>query len=60
MGKRIIVVDDTVNKNIMLRVRITPYLDKELERIAEQFECSRSDLVRVVLLNFVENMNQTE
>lgn len=41
----------------MLRVRITPYLDNEMSRIAQQFDCTRSDLVRVVLFNFVEDFS---
>ena len=59
MGK-VITTDTTVNKDIGLRVRITPYLDNELTRIAESYECTRSDLVRVVLINFVETIGQAD
>lgn len=60
MGTKVITTDNTVNKDIMLRVRITPYLDNEMSRIAQQFDCTRSDLVRVVLFNFVEDFSNDE
>lgn len=57
MGKKVVTIDETVNKDIALRVRITPYIDNELTRMAARWECSRSELVRVVLCNFVNEMS---
>lgn len=56
MGKKVVTVDETVNKDIVLRVRITPYIDNELTRMADRWECNRSELARVVLTNFVNEM----
>lgn len=41
------------NKVVLLRVRITPYIDNELTRISTEWDCKRSELVRVVLFNYV-------
>ncbi len=56
MAKKVITADTTVNKDITMVVRLTPYLDNELTRISQQWESSRSELVRVVLLNFVNEV----
>jgi hypothetical protein len=60
MGKKVITSDETVNKDIALRVRITPYIDNELSVLADQWNCTRSDLVRVVLLNFIEEGHEKQ
>lgn len=60
MGKKVITKDTTVNKDITMVVRLTPYLDNELTRISQQFDSSRSELVRVVLMNFVNEISGDE
>lgn len=56
--KKICTVDESVNKDVILRVRLSPHLDNELTRYADKWECKRSELVRVVLLNFINEMEE--
>lgn len=44
----------------MLRVRITPYIDNELNRLSDKWGCTRSDLARVMLLNSLRLINENE
>lgn len=59
-SKKVITLDTSVNKDIMLRVRITPYIDNELNRLSDKWGCTKSDLVRVMLLNSLELINEIE
>ena len=59
-SKKVITLDTSVNKDIMLRVRITPYIDNELNRLSDKWGCTRSDLARVMLLNSLRLINENE
>jgi metal-responsive CopG/Arc/MetJ family transcriptional regulator len=60
MNKKVITSDTTVNKDITMVVRLTPYLDNELTRISTEYNSTRSELVRVVLMNFVNEIANDE
>ena len=39
-------------------VRLTPYLDNELNRISEEWGSSKSDIIRVALMDFISEMDE--
>ena len=56
-SKKVIVKDITVNKDVSLVVRLTPYLNNELNRVSKEWGSSKSDIIRVVLMNFFSEMD---
>lgn len=45
-------------KEITMVVRLTPYLDNELNRISEEWGSSKSDIIRVALMDFISEMDE--
>ena len=56
-SKKVIVKDITVNKDVSLVVRLTPHLNNELNRVSKEWGSSKSDIIRVVLMNFFSEMD---
>ena len=59
MAKKIVATGTTVGKDTLMVVRLTPYLDNELNRINQEWGTPRSEIIRVVLMNFISEMNDS-
>ena len=59
MAKKIVATGSTVGKDTLMVVRLTPYLDNELNRINQEWGTPRSEIIRVVLMNFISEMNDS-
>ena len=59
MAKKIVATGITVGKDTLMVVRLTPYLDNELNRISQEWGTPRSEIIRVVLMNFISEMNDS-